>query len=570
MAPGHMSQSARRSVKHLPASASAAATGAARPADAAAAARAAAKEAKLRGQVKRRLERAEVAGSEFFRGHGNSEKAIDRVRNPKIRGQLKEAEKLAFDSTLLSKRAQEVLLPSAAGGLTAQGMAKTWQFRQADVVANVQEGAKKKHFALSMPEFGPYACDYTRNGKYLLLGGRKGHLALFDWHSFKLKTEIHVRETVRDVQILHNETMFAVAQKKYVHIYDDTGMEIHVLRHQLEVNRLGFLPYHYLLTSVSKLGTLRYQDTSTGAIVAEHRTRLGDCNVLEHNPSNAIVHLGHTNGSVTLWAPTVSTPLVKLQCHNAPVTALTVDRGGRHMVTAGLDGAVKVWDLRMYKELHSYATARPASTMDLSQSGLLAFGYGPHVQVWRDALNTKQPGPYLYEPFSGTPVKEVRFCPYEDVLGVGHSEGFTSLLVPGAGEANFDTFEANPFESTKQRREKTVKSLLEKLQPDMITLDKGAFTVATEDEAAAAQADADKRAKEAALPKVDLEKTRRRDSDAKKVQRKQLVAQASKRELHREAVLAQAAAAKEAAKAEAERMEKEGIVAGTLDRFKRR
>ena len=39
-----------------------------------------------------------------------------------------------------------------------------------------------------------------------------------------------VRETTRDVAILHNEQFFAAAQKKYTYIYDKRGLEVHCLK----------------------------------------------------------------------------------------------------------------------------------------------------------------------------------------------------------------------------------------------------------------------------------------------------------------------------------------------------
>lgn len=90
-------------------------------------------------------------------------------------------------------------------------------------------------------------------------------------------------------------------------------------------------------------GVLRYQDTSTGHMVAQHRTKLGPCSVMRQNPHNAVLCLGHARGAVTMWTPNITTPVVKMLCHRGPVTALAVDAGGLHMVTAGADQ--QVWGL---------------------------------------------------------------------------------------------------------------------------------------------------------------------------------------------------------------------------------
>ncbi len=51
--------------------------------------------------------------------------------------------------------------------------------------------------------------------RHLLFGGRKGHIAMFDCQTMNLGMEIQLQEEVHDIHFLHNESMFAVAQKEY-------------------------------------------------------------------------------------------------------------------------------------------------------------------------------------------------------------------------------------------------------------------------------------------------------------------------------------------------------------------
>ena len=150
-----------------------------------------------------------------------------------------------------------------------------------------------------------------------------------------------------------------------------------------------------------------------------------------------------------------------------------------------------MWDVRKLTPYHAYGAASSVDALDISQRGLLAVGWGRRVQVWSDALATKAGAPLLNHRLDPPApadaaaglaggagsrgadglIHSLRFCPYEDVLGVGHAGGFSTMLVPGAGEPNPDAWAADPFQSAKARREHEVKALLDKIPAEAITRD---------------------------------------------------------------------------------------------------
>ncbi|EME29895.1 U3 small nucleolar RNA-associated protein 7 [Galdieria sulphuraria] len=380
-----------------------------------------------------------------------------------------------FEKEALEKAvAAEVLLPENEGFLEPENeLEKTYSLTQAKLKGLVDDQTKRKIFDLNLDILGPYKVTYSRSSRSLLLAGKKGHVGLTFWREAKLQTELYLSETIRDLTFLHTDQYFALAQRKYTFIYDAQGIELHCLREHRYPTALTFLPYHLLLVSSLENGNLIYTDTSLGTIVSKLDTKMGKTKVLAQNMQNGIIHLGHKNGVISFWTPVTSNPLVKISAHRGPVTCIGFDPKGQNMITTGSDKKVKIWDLRTFRLMKQWSLPCVATEMNVSQRGLLALGMNSQVWIWKDYLSEKDettPKPYMKELIGGNEVHSLGFCPFEDVLGVGHATGFSSMVVPGAGEPNFDTFESHPYETKRQRREKEVRLLLEKLPPATITL----------------------------------------------------------------------------------------------------
>ncbi|XP_053680674.1 WD repeat-containing protein 46 [Anopheles nili] len=426
----------------------------------------------------------------------------------------------------------EILLHEEEGYLEADEGECTTNITQKEIVENVDITTAMKHFNLAL-DFGPYCMRYTKNGTHLLIGGKRGHVAAFDWVQKKLLCEMNVMESVHDVTWLMNHTMYAVAQKNWVHVYDHKGTEIHCIKIMHRSQRLEYLPYHFLLNSAGDKGFLSWIDVSIGTTVGNYPTRMGNISVMTQNPWNAVTCIGGSKGVVSMWSPMVREPLAKMLCHPVQLTALAIDPKGMHMATAGLDRKIKIWDIRQLEgPIETYHTNTAVTEIDLSQRGLLALSMGNICEIYRRNNNSEEEKmkPYMRHRTNGT-ISDIRFCPYEDILGVATAKGFNSLIVPGSGEPNFDTYEANPYQSRSQRREQEIHSLLEKIPAEFIALNPCQID---EVDVPSAKARLEQKIKVLTLkpPKINFEpRKRNRVSKAKLVQIKRNVKETRFREV---------------------------------------
>ena len=154
---------------------------------------------------------------------------------------------------------------------------------------------------------------------------------------------------------------------------------------------------------------------------------------------------------VTLWSPNVQEPLVKMLCHRSAIKSMAIDHTGNYMITSGLDHLLNVWDLRTYKQLRSVKMSACASSLAISQKNFIAAGLRNEIVVLKNDLINHQDNVlsisedsdekvvevlresdvYLRNRLNNASIQNLQFCPFEDVLGVGHAYGISSLLVPG-------------------------------------------------------------------------------------------------------------------------------------------
>ncbi|EDO07541.2 WD domain G-beta repeat family protein [Babesia bovis T2Bo] len=179
------------------------------------------------------------------------------------------------------------------------------------------------------------ALEWSPDGDYLISGDEYGKLALLSPALSLLDNTLFegLSKPVLDLSMSHNGSKVCACADTYSpHIWD-------VQRRELEGVLSGA---HVDTTSVS---------------------------CLQWHPSRSLIATGSKINVVSLWDPSTREQISTIHAHKAPICKVSWNPDGYSFLTAGVDGLVKLWDLRMMKQLLLYRIATPVSSSTVTVSG---------------------------------------------------------------------------------------------------------------------------------------------------------------------------------------------------------
>lgn len=94
-----------------------------------------------------------------------SNRLLKGVSDKKSRAVVAAAVEAADVSKHWRASVEDLLVPDEETGLVAEGMERTFRFKQSDIVSAAPSGAAAGVYSLDLPLHGPYTAEYSRNGR---------------------------------------------------------------------------------------------------------------------------------------------------------------------------------------------------------------------------------------------------------------------------------------------------------------------------------------------------------------------------------------------------------------------
>ncbi|KAG0349502.1 hypothetical protein BG004_005164 [Podila humilis] len=197
----------------------------------------------------------------------------------------------------------------------------------------------------------------------------------------------------------------------------------------------------------TSITSVKYINEDDIALLMDIPTRSGApvTSITSDQVSGNIFVAGFGDGAVRVYdrrQPQHDAMVMTWKKHKSWIQNVRMQRGGfRELVSASVDGVVKVWDVRYQESLRTIVSRDPISAMDLhGHAPVVACGSpSQYIKVWNvngESLSTVRPSQGLFGQRQAK-VTSLGFHPHEYVFGVGGDDGWVSIL-GWSGVVNLD------------------------------------------------------------------------------------------------------------------------------------
>jgi WD40 repeat protein len=252
----------------------------------------------------------------------------------------------------------------------------------------------------------------NNNGAQAISGGADKTVKLWDLATGKIiKTIGPLADSVNAVCYSRDFTQIGAAFSSVVKIWNAAdGKELLTLPHPAQVNSISFSPDKTKLVTGAADNLTRVWDQATGKELQAFRHAGPVSSVIFHNDNKTVL----SAGADKLVSVDAISAIRVLPASGAPLRALAVMPSGSHVLTAGDDKAVAIWNLGNGARERALSGAEgPVLSVAISRNGaLIATGAADQkVRVYQFA-----DGKLLGQFTTPGPVRSLAFSPNNQVL----------------------------------------------------------------------------------------------------------------------------------------------------------
>ncbi|KAF8362868.1 hypothetical protein PRIPAC_89791 [Pristionchus pacificus] len=279
-----------------------------------------------------------------------------------------------------------------------------------------------------------YTLVWTPEGKRLITGASTGEFTLWNGTAFNFETILQAHDSaIRAMTWSYNEQWLVSGDHDgFIKYWQPNMNNVHMYQaHKDEpIRGLSFAPTDIKLVSASDDGTARIWDF---ARCTEERALKGhgsEVRCVKWHPTKGLVVTGSRDSQqpVKMWDPKSGQCLATLQDHKSSVLAVEWNKNGHWLLTASRDHLIKLYDIRMMKEMRTFRGHKKEVTAVAwhpIHEGLFVSGGGDGSLAYWLVDNEKEVG--LLEHAHDQAVWALEFHPLGHVLASGSNDNNTKF-----------------------------------------------------------------------------------------------------------------------------------------------